>query len=83
MIRRVLAAVLRGVAAPFGRHLYLSSYCLHGLVAGSRTVRGRALHGECGAKQRERGEVGAPHCKSCDSVCLCPFCRHRKGSSAG
>ncbi len=45
-------------------HVYMSCACLHG------------LHEQCGRLQHERGDVGAPHCKFCPAVCLCPACRH-------
>ncbi len=45
-------------------HAYLSCACLHG------------QHEQCGLLQRERGDEGAPHCKFCPAVCLCPTCRH-------
>lgn len=48
-------------------HAYLSCACLHG------------FHDECGRLQHERGDEGAPHCKFCPAVCLCPVCRHAGG----
>lgn len=50
--------------APGERHIYLSTACEHG------------EHDECGRKQRDRGEVGPPHCKFCPAVCVCPVCDH-------
>jgi hypothetical protein len=48
-------------------HAYLSCACLHG------------FHDECGRLQHERGDGGAPHCKFCPAVCLCPVCQHGGG----
>ena len=45
-------------------HFYLSTACLHG------------LHEKCGVKQLARGELGAPHCKYCEAVCVCSVCDH-------
>lgn len=50
-------------------HEYLSTACFHG------------IHDYCGCKQRERGDTTPPHCKFCDSPCLCPC--HRGDDADG
>lgn len=43
-----------------GVHIYLSTFCYHG------------THAACGAAQHARGDSKPPHCKGCESCCICP-----------
>lgn len=53
----------------YAEHQYVSTACLHG------------LHERCGTMQHDRGELGVPRCKFCDSPCACPVCNHDGGAS--
>lgn len=48
-------------------HSYMSTACLHASMDPTMAH----LHEYCGCKQRERGDDTVPHCKFCDSPCVC------------